>query len=175
MRRRRKGEFVTGTDVIEILDALQQERIDVWLDGGWAVDALVGRQTREHDDLDVVVALDDVELIKQALGKRGFAVAEDELPTRFVLKDSTGRQINFHTVIFDEEGGGIQKLQSGNTYRYHPKGFTATGIVEGREVKCLTARTQAECHYGYQPDEKDIHDMRLLSEHFKIKLYPPYT
>jgi lincosamide nucleotidyltransferase A/C/D/E len=166
--------MMTRSDVVEIIDALRQSGVAVWLDGGWAVDALIGKQTREHEDLDVVVALDDVKLIKQALGKKGFVIAEDELPTRFVLKDSTGRQIDFHTVTFDEEGGGIQKLQNGNTYRYPPEGFNAVGIVNDREMKCLAAEVQAECHYGYQPDEKDIHDMQLLNEHFKIKLYPPY-
>lgn len=27
----------------------------VWLDGGWGVDALLGRQTRPHDDMDIVI------------------------------------------------------------------------------------------------------------------------
>src|SRR5258708_7387144 len=27
----------------------------VWIDGGWGVDALLGHQTRKHDDLDVAV------------------------------------------------------------------------------------------------------------------------
>jgi lincosamide nucleotidyltransferase A/C/D/E len=166
---------MTGLDVVEIIDVLERVGVAVWLDGGWAVDALIGKQTREHEDLDVVVALDDVERIKQALGKEGFVVAEDELPTRFVLKDPTGRQIDFHTVTFDSEGGGIQKLQNGNSYRYPPQGFTGTGTVNGRNIKCLSADVQAECRYGYQPDDKDLHDMRLLNERFKIRLYPPYA
>jgi lincosamide nucleotidyltransferase A/C/D/E len=167
--------MMTGSHVVGIIDVLEQAGVAVWLDGGWAVDALIGEQTREHEDLDVVVALDYVELIKQVLGEKGFVVAEDELPTRFVLKDSNGRRIDFHTVTFDEEGGGIQTLQSGNTYRYPPQGFTGTGTVNGRSLKCLTAEVQAECHYGYLPNDKDIHDMRLLNERFKIRLYPPYT
>jgi len=90
--------------------ALQHAGIDVWLDGGWGVDALLGRQTREHADLDVVVALADVEAITHVLSQRGFGVSEDELPTRFVLQDQRGRHVDFHTVSFEPEGGGIQQL-----------------------------------------------------------------
>ena len=168
-------KVMTGSDVIEIVVALQQAGVNVWLDGGWAVDALVGKQTRQHGDLDVVVDLHRVETIKKELGRQGFIVAEDELPTRFVLKDAAGRQIDFHTVTFDSEGGGIQKLQNGNTYRYPPKGFTGIGKVNGQELKCLTAEVQAECHYGYEPDDKDIHDMRLLHESLGIRLWKPYS
>ena len=39
--------------VIRIVDRLERDDIDVWLDGGWGVDALLGKETREHDDLDV--------------------------------------------------------------------------------------------------------------------------
>lgn len=27
---------------------------DVWVGGGWGIDALVGRQTRQHRDLDLM-------------------------------------------------------------------------------------------------------------------------
>ena len=165
---------LTGSDVAEIMEMLQQAGVDVWLDGGWAVDALIKRQTRPHDDLDVVVALNDQRKIRRELGKVGFRVAEDELPTRFVLTDERGRQIDFHTVTFDSEGGGIQKLQNGKSYRYPPQGFTATGEINGVHLKCLTAEVQAECHYGYEPDDKDRHDMQMLHEHFNIRLHPPY-
>jgi lincosamide nucleotidyltransferase A/C/D/E len=165
---------MTASDVLEIIETLEQAGVDVWLDGGWAVDALIGTQTRVHDDLDVVVALDTVEAIQQTLGEQGFAVTDDELPTRFVMIDVRGREIDFHTVTFDDEGGGVQELQNGNSYRYSPEGFNSTGEINGRKLRCLTAEVQAECHYGYEPDDKDRHDMNLLHEHFGIKLYKPY-
>jgi lincosamide nucleotidyltransferase A/C/D/E len=165
---------MTDADVVEIIGALQQAGIAVWLDGGWGVDALIRKQTRQHEDLDVVVDLNETETIKKALGERDFAVTEDELPTRFVLEDRMGRRIDFHTVTFDSEGGGVQKLQNGNSYTYPAQGFTAKGQVDAHGMKCLTAEVQAECHYGYEPDDKDRHDMRLLHEHFDIELYPPY-
>ena len=42
---------MTGNDVLEILNVLNAANIPVWIDGGWGIDALIGKQTREHDDL----------------------------------------------------------------------------------------------------------------------------
>jgi len=39
--------------VNELLGLFERLRIHVWLDGGWAVDALLGEQTRPH--LDIVI------------------------------------------------------------------------------------------------------------------------
>jgi Aminoglycoside-2''-adenylyltransferase len=46
---------MSAADVVEILGCLDAASADVWLDGGWGVDALVGEQTREHEDLDLIV------------------------------------------------------------------------------------------------------------------------
>jgi lincosamide nucleotidyltransferase A/C/D/E len=165
---------MTAEDVLEIVTALEKAGVAVWLDGGWAVDALLGSQTRQHDDLDVVVDLGKVDAIERELGRRGFAVAVDELPTRLEMKDERGRCIDLHTVTFDEEGGGTQMQQSGKVFRYPPECFCGMGEVGGQTVRCLAAEVQAECHYGYQPDEKDRHDMRLLHRHFGIALRAPY-
>ena len=48
-----KKETVTQADLFKVLDMLEQFGIRYWLDGGWGVDALVGRQTREHRDVDI--------------------------------------------------------------------------------------------------------------------------
>ena len=47
---------MTADDVVEIVAWLQAAQVDIWLDGGWGVDALVGEQTRAHKDLDVIVS-----------------------------------------------------------------------------------------------------------------------
>jgi hypothetical protein len=50
-----KRMTMTAADVVEILGWLRAASAEVWLDGGWGVDALVGEQTREHKDLDLIV------------------------------------------------------------------------------------------------------------------------
>ena len=42
-------------DVIEVINALGSASVDVWVHGGWGIDALLGEQTRAHDDLDVIL------------------------------------------------------------------------------------------------------------------------
>jgi hypothetical protein len=45
--------MLDATDVLGILDQLDGAGLMVWLDGGWGVDALLGRHSRPHQDLDL--------------------------------------------------------------------------------------------------------------------------
>ena len=42
--------MVTYFDACEILEMLSEASVKVFLDGGWGVDALIGRETRIHND-----------------------------------------------------------------------------------------------------------------------------
>ena len=99
----------------------------------------MGKQTREHDDLDCVIALADAPLARDALAALGFAVSVDEIPTRFVVRDRSDWRVDFHTVTFDAAGGATQQLQDGSICPYPPQGFSGFGSVAGVEVACLTA------------------------------------
>ena len=166
--------MMTAENVIQIVERHESVGITIWLDGGWGVDALLGEQTRPHDDLDVVMALDDGDAACRALSDLGYLVHEDERPTRFVLRGPTDRRIDVHTVTFDDAGGGIQVLQDGTPWRYPPEGFAGTGLVAGRPVRCLTAEIQLLCHLGYEPDETDRQDMTRLAVRFGLTLPPPF-
>ncbi|MBO0731850.1 MAG: hypothetical protein J2P57_21505, partial [Acidimicrobiaceae bacterium] len=58
-------------EVLGVLDRLDERGIDAWVDGGWGVDALIGRQTREHDDLDLVVDMKAVDRVRCLLVEDG--------------------------------------------------------------------------------------------------------
>ena len=163
-----------AAEVLAVLDALSAAGLDAWVDGGWGVDALLGEQTREHRDLDLVVALDEVDAVQQALAPLAYALTEDERPTRAVLAAPDGRQIDLHTVVFDAEGGGVQQLPGGRSYRYPPDGFAGEGMINGRRVRCLTPEVQLECHLGYEPAETDRRDVKLLAERFGLALPSAY-
>lgn len=47
-------------DVLNVIKVLEAANLRVWLDGGWGVDALLGTQTRAHEDMDLVVELSEV-------------------------------------------------------------------------------------------------------------------
>ncbi len=162
-------------DVLEIVNQLEKARVVIWLDGGWGVDALVGRQTRPHGDVDVVISLDQARFVEETLRSAGYVVTEDERPTRFVMRDSQGRTIDCHPVTFDQQGDGIQQLPDGTDFHYPREGLAGIGHVEGQVIRCITARAQVLCHLGYEPDEKDLHDMQQLREHFQVDVPEPYS
>jgi hypothetical protein len=49
------GSHMSAKDAIALYSLSEKEGIKVWIDGGWAVDALLGRQTRNHADLDIAL------------------------------------------------------------------------------------------------------------------------
>ena len=58
---------LSAETVKKLIDHLEASSIDVWLDGGWGVDALVGAQTRPHADLDIIVSQDDIPRLRAIL------------------------------------------------------------------------------------------------------------
>ena len=126
------------------------------------------------DDLDCVIALLDAPFARDALAGLGFTVTLDERPTRFVVRDRFDRRVDFHTVTFDASGGAKQELQDGTTCPYSAYGFSGSGQIAGVRIACLTATVQAFHHVGYDPDEKDHHDMRLLADRRGIALPASY-
>jgi lincosamide nucleotidyltransferase A/C/D/E len=166
---------MNGTDVIDVLDRLEAAGIRFWVDGGWGIDALVGTQTRDHEDLDLVVARDDCERAVEVLGGAGLTndvEAQPGLPARFVLQAPGGRRVDLHPVVFDAAGNGWQPLPENAWGAYPSEGLGATGAIEGRTVPCLTAELQLRHHLGYPWDEHDRHDMGLLAKRFGLMLPP---
>jgi lincosamide nucleotidyltransferase A/C/D/E len=92
---------MTADDVGSFVDLLHSQGVRVWLDGGWAVDACLGSQTRRHSDLDIVIEERDVPAVAAALQRLGYAPVPrpDTRTWNFVLGDDSGRQIDFHVVV----------------------------------------------------------------------------
>jgi lincosamide nucleotidyltransferase A/C/D/E len=166
--------MMSAKGVLVAMQRLSEAGIQAWLDGGWGVDALLEEETREHDDLDIVVELGSSDGAQQALKDLGYEISVDERPTRLELKAPRNRQIDLRTVVFDEGGGGVQRLQDGRSYRYPPIGFTGRGKVAGLMLPCMTAEVQLQCHMGYEPTATDRHDVNLLVERFHLPSPPGY-
>ncbi len=64
--------MMEATDVLDVLAVLAEDGVPVLLDGGWGVDALLGAQHRDHDDLDLVVGEEHVEAALASLVGAGF-------------------------------------------------------------------------------------------------------
>lgn len=167
--------MMTAADVLQVIRALEDRAVTVWVsDGGWGVDALLGEQTRPHNDLDVIVGLDDVPALRAVLAERGFRLTEGEPPRCFVLADGGGRIVDVHPVAFDDQANGHYMMGNGDVWVYPAAGFAGSGLIDGQPVRCLTAEVQVRCHTGYQLREVDFHDMEALHRRFGVKLLPEH-
>ena len=155
----------------DLLCELESRGITVWLEGGWAIDALLGEQTREHDDLDVLVAVEDVARLEAALGARGYAHAGSDGPSSFYLVDSAGRQVDVHLVSFAPSGDATYVMGHGREWVYPAAAFDAVGTIAGRAVRPLSAPMMMVNHTtGYALDAVHQRDVELLSDRFEIPL-----
>lgn len=164
---------MTAQDLVELLSLFEEAGIEVWLDGGWAVDALLGVQTRPHKDVDIIVRVSDLPALIDLLGNRGFHIQPDGTQSNFVLADDYGHEVDVHAIDFDEDGNGVYRMPDGSNWIFTARGLSGQGVVEGLEVKCLSAETQVQCHaQGYTPQDRDLQDMSLLQARFGLELPP---
>jgi len=158
--------------------------IQIWLTGGWGIDALLGRQTRPHKDLDVVMLLDDVAHMRQLLGSHGYELKElwsenlwtndthgNETATAFVLQDSTGREFDAHAMTMDDQGNGIPAWDEAEDFMFSKRDLAGLGTIAGSAVQCITPECQMLCHMGYELTAKDWNDLDRLHEKFGVA-YP---
>ncbi len=157
---------LTAEDVVEIVTLLGDSGIEPILDGGWAVDALLGRQTRPHADLDLAVEHEHVLDIRRLLGQRGFAEVprDDSWACNFVLEDSRGRRVDVHSFTFDAAGGHV----FGVAYPFDS--LRGAGAVNGVPVRCIAPEWLVRFHSGYCLDENDYRDVMALCRHFALDL-----
>ncbi len=148
-------------EVHRVLDALDAVGCAAWLGGGWGVDALVGRQTRPHRDLDLLVESGRLEDALTALAAIGYVIETDWRPVRVEVAAPRERWVDLHPVSFDAAGNGVQAGPDGTSYDY-PAGCLVPGRIGDRRVGCLGAARQLDAHAGYPPRAVDRHDVALL-------------
>ncbi|WP_214413274.1 nucleotidyltransferase domain-containing protein [Sphaerisporangium fuscum] len=157
--------------MIRTMDLLTEAGCDVWIAGGWGVDALVGRITREHRDLDLLHRVEQEPLLIRTLESAGFAERSGispGRPARFVMADRDGRELDLHPLLFAPDGSAVQRLDTrGGTLTY-PADCFVTGTIDGVRVRCLSATQQNHFHQGYEPSDRDRQDMARLRETFGI-------
>jgi lincosamide nucleotidyltransferase A/C/D/E len=166
---------MTEADVLEVLEWLGEGEFGVWVDGGWGVDALVGEQTRDHEDLDLIVRDDHVARMRDVLRKHGFRPSPG-VQGGFDLRDERGRVVDVHLVRFDDGGNGHLEDDDRGPFEHPAAAFAAAGNIAGRRVACLSAEAQMTSHaWGYTPDEMDFRDTGLLNARLGTVLLPPFS
>ena len=149
-------------DVLAVTSALRGAGIAHWVGGGWGVDALVGRQTRAHRDLDLAVDASRLDAAVALLATLGYHPETDWLPVRLELAADGERWVDLHPVVFDGEGNGRQE-GLGGTYFAYPATDLVVGRIDEHPLPCLSAARQQVFHSGYAPRPVDVHDLALLA------------
>ncbi|WP_181359327.1 nucleotidyltransferase domain-containing protein [Streptomyces sporangiiformans] len=159
---------MTAEDVLSVLTVLRQAKVDIWIGGGWGIDALVGEQTRDHRDLDLMHRQDQEAAVTAALYDDGFTESLNWRPIRFVVTAPDRREIDLHPLVFAEDGSAEQASPQPEHPFTYPSSCFVTGTIKGATVPCLSAEQQVYFHQGYQPLEHDRHDMAQLRRVFGI-------
>ena len=142
------------------------ERLNICIDGGWAVDALLGCQTRQHNDLDIALPADQVPRLMALLAADGMRIVDrsDSWEHNFVLEDDMGRIIDVHSYVLNSDGtnaGGVS---------YEAQHLTGEGLILGEMIRCVPPEWLVSFHTGYDVDENDWHDVRLLCSRFNLEI-----
>lgn len=161
--------MMNASDVVELYDQLVRLEIELWLDGGWAVDALLGGETRPHEDVDIVIEDKHVSKLRELLVQKGYRdiPRDDTSSWNFVLGDDKGHLVDVHAVAFDKNGNGHYGPQKDGVM-YPVASMTGIGSIAGHPVKCVSAEYLVKFHSGYELDDNDRKDVFALCIKFGI-------
>jgi lincosamide nucleotidyltransferase A/C/D/E len=159
--------------VREIYQLLTREGIRTWVVGGWGIDALLGRETRPHKDLDVLLVRREHLRAWRLLHAAGFSLdyrweentdvalagsGGATLPTAYVLTDDRGSQVDVHVLHDDLSPMWV-------TDRAFIAGaLEASGTIDGLPVACMSAAMQRIAHTGYDLPDPQRHDLQQLDD-----------
>jgi lincosamide nucleotidyltransferase A/C/D/E len=159
-----------AADAVDIVRLFAENAIRVHVDGGWGVDALLGEQTRPHEDLDIAVQHKDVPRIRELLEVRGYreVARDDSWECNFVLADDAGHELDVHSYTFDADGNLVFGVP------YPADSLTGTGVIGGVPVECISPEWMVAFHTGYELDADDYRDVTALCERFGLEVPPEY-
>jgi hypothetical protein len=146
--------------------ALDEANLEHWFFGGWAVDLWVGRHTRPHDDIDILVWRRDEDRVHAALGTAGWIHAptpEDNLGTNYV-RDGYDLQLTF--VVPGADGGVVIPVPDQPIVLSTDRLDFARRELDAVSVRVLTLEMMLATKDTPRPDEvggrKDRADLAAL-------------
>ena len=162
---------LTAAQAVDLCDALEGAGVRYWVIGGWGVDALLGRETRPHKDLDILAVRDDLMGLRRMFEALGFTVTHvweesrwiedvgEPWPTAFVAEDSMGRALDVHLIGAPADGTVVQHYDNPWSFQ---EPFAAPGSITGRAIPCVSSATQISMHVGYALPVEQQGDLALL-------------
>jgi hypothetical protein len=157
--------------LMEAHNILQSAGVPHWLAGGWAVDFLVGRVTRQHDDVDFAIWKNDWQRVETLLHAHDFAPRTNKFP------DETGKLVHkgtlFEFYLLEQNLAG--DVFVGGRWAQWPFSddcWSATGCLQGLRVPIMSPnnlfdgkRSWPSQPHGSPLRQKDQQDIELLCSH----------
>lgn len=164
--------LMDGEAALDLITTLTENGVDVCVSGGWAVDALLGEQTRPHGDLDLwlpAVQFEQAVVTFVRTGVDRLFPWGDDRPWNFVLHDGAQRRVDLHLYETLTDGtlhyGGIE---TGETFP--PNALQGHGTIGTQPVRCETSTWSVRWHTGYTPRPSDHRDVERLCAKFNLEL-----
>src|SRR5205823_5090049 len=100
---------MTSEEVLSLYKWFKENDIIVWIDGGWCVDALLGKQTREHPDLDIAVSRKDSHRLRDLLESKGYKEEKrnDATEWMYVMKSAQNKEVDVHAFEYGKDHKNI--------------------------------------------------------------------
>ena len=156
-----KKEITAKEDLMSVISLFESAGITYWIDGGWGVDILAGKQTRNHRDIDVNYDAQQTEKLLCMLLDCGYKIDTDWRPVRIELYSEKYGYLDIHPFILNEDGTSKQADLEGGFYDFE-RDFFGNASFEGRIIPCISIKGQKIFHSGYELREKDRHDIAIL-------------
>lgn len=156
-----RKEITTKDDLIFVVDLLSNSGIKYWLDGGWGVDILAGKQTRDHRDIDINFDAEYLEYLLNLLERHGYQIDTDLRPVRLELYSEIYGYLDIHPFVLASDGAAKQANPEGGWYEFDKDLFDSV-TFEDITIPCISIKGQKLFHSGYKLRDKDIHDISIL-------------
>jgi lincosamide nucleotidyltransferase A/C/D/E len=167
---------MTAESALSVIAELDAHDVRACVGGGWAVDALIGIQTREHSDLDFWLPAADLDPLIAAFSRLGIDRVlpwGGDRPWNFVLHDGERLRVDLH--LYEELANGVVHYGSVmNGVRFTTADLGGEGRILDTVVRCEAPEWALRCHTGYTPRAVDVSDVTRLCARLGLPLPEPF-
>ena len=128
-----RKEITTKEDLIKVIELFENMGITYWLDGGWGVDILAGKQTRIHRDIDINFDAEYTEKLLNILMDLGYKIDTDWRPIRIELYSDKLGYLDIHPFVLNDDGTSKQAALGGGWYEFE-KDYFGSAFFEGKTI-----------------------------------------
>ena len=167
---------MTAESALSVIAELDAHEVRAYVGGGWAVDALMGLQTREHSDLDLWLPAADLDPLIAAFSRLGIDRVlpwGGDRPWNFVLHDGEHLRVDLH--LYEELAHGVVHDGSVlNGHQFTTADLGGVGQILDTVVRCEAPEWALRCHTGYTPRAVDFSDVTQLCARFGLPVPKSY-